>query len=125
MSVDEFWWIPDEKHGKKVKNAIKKKQKQQKDAWKASSFSGSDLHQLDRHALFLTERGHFGLCEGDIQAMDGIYRVEGSKSAFILRRAGHGKEHVVVGKTSIFRPGEDALDAIQLGDTGVKELVLV
>lgn len=125
VASDEYWYIPEEKRGKRAEKAMKERRRKQEEAWKENSFFDGNWNRLDRSVLFLSEQGYLGLCEGDVQVGDGIFRVDGSKSEFMLRRTGRGREHIVVGKTSLFRPGTKEPDGIKLGDTGVKEIVLV
>jgi len=126
VSIADQWSRSDKQRQKLVQKAIKKKQKIKKKAEKDLSFFDEEWQSHDRCMLFLTKSGHFGECEGDVQVNDGIYLLEGSKCLFILRRVGRGKEFVLVGKTSIYRPNEEAWDSSKLvEDPEAKNIVLV
>jgi len=118
----------DKENQAQKKKKIKHNQRKRKDAEADRSFANTSQQNHDMCALFFTNTGHLGECQGDLRIGDDIYILEGANYPFVLRKTSVRRQHTVVGKATVERPFEarGEWDPGRLGDDPeARRIVLV
>ena len=113
-----------EKEKQKCREKRRKKRLKHRNGAAPDFFSGG-IQAYEMCALFFTDTGYLGVCQGDLCVGDDIFILEGAEYPFVLRVTDVEGQFTVVGKVGIAEK-HDYWDRSTLrGDGKAQELVLV